>query len=238
MDPLSTTYRSALHRKMQVLGTEFMEINGYAVPDVVGASSARSFVPEQLALCDLSGLPRVGVKGAGAVDWLTAKGFVVPANSNSALRQNDGVLLARLAPNEFLLLGEESTSYSSIENLVQQDEFPSKTTDQGKPFLVPRQHSQIWFRITGSKSVDMLAKLCAIDFRDSNFMMLQVAQTSVARLNAIILREDLGSSSSHGFHILADRGSAEYLWDCILDAGGEYAIQVVGLRLLSELKQG
>ena len=82
----------------------------------------------------------------------------------------------------------------------------------------------------------MLAKLCAIDFRDSNFKMLQVAQTSVARLNAIILREDLGGS--HGFHILADRGSAEYLWDCIVDAGGEYAIQVVGLRLLGELKQG
>ena len=66
--------------------------------------------------------------------------------------------------------------------------------------------------------------------------MLQVAQTSVARLNAIILREDLGGSNA--FHILADRGSAEYLWDCILDAGEEYEIQVVGLKLLAELKQG
>ncbi len=236
MDPLSTSYRSPLYRKLQALGTEFMEINGYAVPDVVAGYTARSFAPEQLALCDLSGLPRVGVKGANAIDWLTEQGFSVPANSNSALRQSDGVLLARLAPNEFLLLGEESSSYPSIEKLVQQDEFPSKITVQGKPFLVPRQHSQIWFRITGCKSVDMLAKLCAIDFRDSNFKMLQVAQTSVARLNAIILREDLGGS--HGFHILADRGSAEYLWDCIVDAGGEYAIQVVGLRLLGELKQG
>jgi len=236
MDPLLTAYRSPLHRKLEALGTEFMEINGYAVPDVVAGFTARPFAPEQLALCDMSGLPRVGVKGANAVDWLTEKGFLIPANSNSALRQSDGVLLACLAPNEFLLLGEESSSYPSIENLVQQDKFPRKTKDQGKPFLVPRQHSQIWFRLTGCNSVDMLAKLCAIDFRDSNFKMLQVAQTSVARLNAIILREDLGGSNA--FHILADRGSAEYLWDCILDAGEEYEIQVVGLKLLAELKQG
>ena len=236
IDPLSTHYRSPLYRKLQALGTEFMEINGYAVPYTVGESVIQSFAPEQLALCDLSGMPRIGVKGAKSADWLLGEGFIIPTDSNSALRQNDGALLARLAPNEFLLLGEETCSYPSIEKLVQIDKFPSKTTDHGKPFIVPRQFSQIWFRVIGCKSADTLAKLCAVDFRDSKFKDLQIAQTSVARLNAIVLRHDLGGIS--GFHILVDTASAEYLWDCLIDAGEEHALRVVGLKVLEEFNQG
>ena len=236
MDPVSLIYRSPVYRKLQELGAEFREINGYAVPSTVGDLAAQSAAVAQLALCDLSGLPRIGVKGLHAANWLSEEGFIIPADNNSARRQDDGALLVRLAPNEFLVLGEEARPYPCIEKLAKGDKFPSKSSGLEKPFLVPRQYSQIWFRLIGGQGIDTLAKLCAIDFRASSANDFQIAQTSLARLNAIVIRDDLDGIP--GFHILADTASAEYLWDCLIDAGAEHSIRVVGLKVLAELKQG
>jgi sarcosine oxidase subunit gamma len=56
--------------------------------------------------------------------------------------------------------------------------------------------------------------------------MGQVAQTSVARVTAIIIRRDVESSLA--FHVLADSASAYYLWDFLLDAMNEFGGVVCG----------
>ena len=80
-----------------------------------------------------------------------------------------------------------------------------------------------------------LAKVCAVDLRPAYFDNLRVAQTSVARLSAIVIRDDLGDIPT--IHMLADSASAGYLWECLLDAGAEYDMRVVGLNALRELNR-
>ena len=64
---------------------------------------------------------------------------------------------------------------------------------------------------------------------------LQVAQTSIARLNAIVIRDDV--ADIRAFHLLADTASAGYWWDCLLDAGAEHDMGVVGLDALRNLNR-
>ncbi|MCR6629846.1 MAG: hypothetical protein NVV74_07215 [Magnetospirillum sp.] len=72
----------------------------------------------------------------------------------------------------------------------------------------------------------MLAKLCGVDLRRHVFADGAVAQTSVARLNGILIRQ------GEDFHLLADSASAEYLWDCLVDAMAEFGGSVAGVNHL------
>jgi sarcosine oxidase subunit gamma len=76
----------------------------------------------------------------------------------------------------------------------------------------------------------MLAKLCGVDLADESFSDGSVAQTSLARLSAIVIRNDFGSGIA--FSILADSASAEYLWDCLIDAMDEFSGSICGIESL------
>lgn len=72
----------------------------------------------------------------------------------------------------------------------------------------------------------MLAKLCAVDLAAHRFPVGKVAQTSVSGVTAIIIRHDVETSLA--LHVLADSASADYLWDCFLDAMDEFGGAVCG----------
>lgn len=232
MNPQSLTYRSPVYRNLRDLNAGFVEINGYAVAMTIGEAATQIAATRQLSLCDFSGLSRVGFKGPGTSEWITEQGLAVPAESNRALRQSDGSLLARLAPDEVLILGDIDQQSVGIERLIEARQGVDDSSAAPRGFFVPRQGSHAWFRITGRKTAATLAKLCGVDLRAKAFENLQVAQTSVARLNAIVIRDDVADVSA--LHLLADSASAEYLWECLLDAGTEYGMGVVGLDALRD----
>lgn len=66
----------------------------------------------------------------------------------------------------------------------------------------------------------MMAKLCAVDLRPHRFTDLCAAQTSVARLNSIVLRADTANQLT--YHLLADSASAVYLLACLIDSAAEF----------------
>ena len=77
----------------------------------------------------------------------------------------------------------------------------------------------------------MFSKVCAVDLRIDKFSQGAVAQTSLARVNAIIVRQDLGATPC--FYILSDVSSAEFLWTSLLDAMLEFKGKVVGTAALT-----
>ena len=233
MDRPSPLYRSPVHRILQEAGAEFAEVNGYAIATSVGDLEPQVSSTQKLSLCDLSGLARMGVKGVGISQWLSAQQLSVPTAPNRALRQDDGSLIAMLADNEALVLEGLEQKGACVEQLT--SAFQSARELPGSPegLVVPRQHGQAWFRMTGRELGATLAKLCGVDLRPASFDNMQVAQTSVARLNAIVIRDDLADTPA--FHMLADSASAAYLWECILDAGAEFDICVVGMQALQKL---
>jgi sarcosine oxidase subunit gamma len=76
----------------------------------------------------------------------------------------------------------------------------------------------------------MFAKLCAVNLAPDRFPPGQIAQTSMARLPSIIIRNDIAGALS--FFLLADSASAEYLWDCLHDAMAEFGGSVCGAESL------
>lgn len=194
----------------------------------LGDTEAAADLPGERAdaavvLRDLSPLPRTGFKGAETVSWLEAKGCACPSAHNLAVAQADGTLLARLSPGEVLLLGRLDGSPGKVAEL---DDAWS-LNDAGLCFRVPRRDSHAWFHLSGPKTPELFAKLCAVDLRLHKFADGAIAQTSVARLSAIVIRSD--KAGLPAFHLLADSASAAYLWDCLEDAMKEFSGSVAGL---------
>ena len=185
--------------------------------------------PAALSLADLSLLPRTGFKGRGAPDWLAGQGVVSPPGPNLAVRQADGALVARLSHEEHLVLAPPSGDAAAVARL---DDAWSLDAAPGC-YRLPRADSHAWLRLVGAESATLLAKLCGVDLRPRAFAELAIAQTSIARVNGVVIRDDLGGRLA--YHLLCDSASAEYLWDCLLDAMAEFdgrAVEPDALRRL------
>ena len=188
--------------------------------------SSLAAAPAALSLADLSLLPRTGFKGRGAPDWLTANGVTSPPAPNLALRQADGALVARLSNEEHLVLAPLAGDDALTARLD-----AAWSIDQATGcYRLPRADSHAWLAVAGAESAAMLAKLCSVDLRPRAFANHAVAQTSLARLTAVVVRDDLGAALS--YHLLCDSASVEYLWDCLLDAMTEFGAAAVSLDAL------
>ena len=227
--------RSFCYRRLDALGANYAEINRGAAPLDFGDAEAEGEAARTLGLADLSMLPRTGFKGAGTPEWLAKQGVEVPEESNRTTRQDGGALAARLAPGELLILDEESGEGKLVEKLNAAWWAETRPPETPRGFPVPRQDSHAWFLVTGEKAAEMFAKICAVDLRPHKFEELQIAQTSVARLSAVVIRNDRGGTLA--YHLLFDSASATYLWDVLIDAMEEYSGRPIGLTALRGLAQ-
>lgn len=232
--PAAQPRRSFIYRVLQAAGARFALVNGGAVTVDFGrpleqeAAQARS-----LGLAELSVLPRTGFKGTGAVEWLTAQGLAIGADSNKAYRQPGGALAARLAPSEIFLIDSLDGTGELITRVNAAWSWSGDKPRRLIGYPMPRADSHAWFMVCGQLAPAMFAKICGIDLRVHRFAEGAIAQTSVAKMNAIIIRADLGAVPA--FHLLADSASAEYLWHCVLDAMEEFGGVPVGLAALRRL---
>jgi sarcosine oxidase subunit gamma len=184
-----------------------------------------------LKLVDLSPVARWGLKGRNAFTWLGTQGATIPEENNKAVRQGDGSWIARLSPSEALVLSPLHGG-SAIGRMI--DDLPAE--GGGACYPVPRRDSHAWFVVAGADAPRMFAKLCAVDVAADRFPDGSVAQTSVARLSAVVIRNDIAGALA--FSVLAESASAEYLWDCVIDAMAEFSGTIAPLDALrSEMPQ-
>jgi len=227
-EPTAFARRSFVRRQTEAAGARYAELAGAAVAMSYANATDEAATARVMGLADLSPLPRCGFKGAGTVDWLGGQGLAVPAEPNWGRAQGDGSYALRLAANEILLLGDlggEGRLGRSLTVAWQAAEQPP-ASPRGWP--LPRQETHAWFRITGGHAAEMLAKLCGVDLRPAKFAEHRIAQTSAAKMSAVIARQDLGATL--GYHLLCDSASAAYMWTSLLDAMAEFAGGPVGLE--------
>lgn len=183
----------------------------------------------KLGLADLSTLPRTGFKGPEAPVWVQQQGAELPEAPNRSRVQPDGSLLVQLSQEELLVLTDLHLNTSLADKLQQ-----SWSMDcAGGTYLLPRGDSHCWFALTGLQAAEAFSMVCAVDLRTTRFAPGDVAQTSLARVNAIIIRRDLGATPC--FYILSDVSSAEFLWTSLLDAMLEFNGGPVGMTALRSL---
>ena len=233
LQPIDCSRRSFVYRALLTAGARFGEENEAAVAMDFGDAAAEETAARRLGLADLSPLSRTGFKGKGTAEWLTAQGVIVPPESNRAVVQGGGALAARLAPGEVLILGTLAGANDLPTSLNAAWASAPVPPKEPRGFPVPRADSHAWFLLTGACTPEMFAKLCGVDLRPGKFPVGHIAQTSIARLSGIVIRDDKGGLPA--YHLLADSASAEYLWDCLRDAMSEFDGKPIGLRALRAL---
>ena len=225
--PEDAARRSFHWRDLVAAGARFRRFGDeLAAADYGGAEEAER--ARRLGLADLSTLPRTGFKGPRLADWMAAQGHPLGPESNRAYRLGAGSLAARLAPGEVVVLGSLDGADKATAQL---DAAWSYETSGVWP--VPRRDASFWFVVVGELSPGMFAKICGVDLRPKAFGDGHIAQTSVARTNSLVIRQNIGATLA--YHLLGDSASAGYAWRCLLDAMAEFQGEPVGLDALLEL---
>jgi len=205
-----------LHQADAARAEGWQALNGYAVDGGDNATlDADLTAAAHCALVDVSALARLGVRGSHAARFLGEHDYQLPEAPNQATRQPDGSLVARLSASEYLLLG----SLDEQEQRISQQEATWPSIQAGV-YLLPRQDTHAWLALTGTHASNVMAKLCGVDLSPAAFAPGQVAQTSVARANAIVINASQPALTC--LYLLVDSASARYFWPVLLDAMQEF----------------
>ena len=136
-----------------------------------------------------------------------------------AARDEHGTLVVGSGPGEWLLLAPSGTG-SEVAGRVEEG------PDEGLVSVFDATHGRALVRITGARAPDLLAKVCSIDLSEEVTPDGAAFRSSVAKLVTDIVRDDLEGERSYLLH--CERSSGQYLFDALLDAGDEFAIEIEG----------
>jgi sarcosine oxidase subunit gamma len=198
-------------------------VDDAAIAETIGG------IPTPLPIVDLSPLPRLGFKGRETIAAMQARGIAIEPQPNRAFRQADGSLCLVLGAGDVFLLGALSGENAGLSALEAGWSLEKET----RCYPLPRRDSHAWFAICGKAAPAMFAKICAVDLRLDHFPDLAIAQTSVARISAIVLRVDIGGRPV--FHLLFDRSAAQYMLACLVDAASEFGGRLSGFHTLPHI---
>jgi len=218
--------RTPLRRMLDEQGMPWSALADCMIADPADPNGAAS----RLGIADLTPLPRLGFKGRRTIPAMKARGIEFDGEANRAFRQPDGSLCLVLAASEVVLLSNlagDGTRLAALEEGY-------RIEDGERAYPVPRRDGSAWFAVTGRFAPKMFSKLCGVDLRPHRFENLRIAQTSVARLNAVVVRADVGGTIA--FHVLADSASAAYFLECLRDGAQEFDGRLIGLSVLRGLE--
>ncbi len=168
-----------------------------------------------LAITDCTPLTKVAVRAAAA--GAVAAGLGVPFGR--AARGVGGALVVGSAPGEWLLLdppGQGAALIARIGGLAV-GEFAT---------AVDLTHGRALVRLTGSRSADVLAKVCGIDLADEVTPDGAALRSAVAGLATEIVRDDRPAGRSYLLH--CERSAGQYLFDALLRSGAGFGIEIDG----------
>lgn len=170
-----------------------------------------------LRITDCSPLAKVLVRADAEGEAARALG--VPFGR--ARREGSEGLVVGSGPGEWLLLGPTGSAARLTQrwNGVGGEAFVS---------LVDVTHGGALLRLSGVDVARVLAKVCAIDLDDRVTPNGATFRSAVAQVVTGVVRDDQGAEPSYLLH--CDRSVGQYLFDALLDAGGEFGIDVDGFR--------
>ena len=186
-----------------------------AVVDGWQVSQRRSTAP--LRLSDQTPRAKVLVKA-------DANGAFTAAHSTTfgAVRRVGDALEVGCDPGGWLTVGGIGLAAALIEAA-------NEVAEKAGEFVtvIDLTHGRALMRLTGAHSIGLLYKICAIDLGDAVTPNLSAFRSSVAKLVTDVVRDDL-ADGTRSYLLHCERSSGQHLFDCILDAGAEFDIDVDG----------
>jgi heterotetrameric sarcosine oxidase gamma subunit len=171
-----------------------------------------------LQLTDLTWLSKVFVK-ADANGAFTARH---PTVFGAARRLSADTLEIGSDPGGWFTLGAVGGGDDIVERLT------NEVAGAGEMVtVIDLTHGRALLRLTGAGSVGVLAKICAIDLADTATPNLSAFRSSVAKLVTDVVRDDL-ADGTRSYLLHCERSSGQHLFDCLVDAGAEFGIDIAG----------
>lgn len=138
----------------------------------------------------------------------------------------DDTLVVGSGPGEWLVVASVQDVPKLTAWLEQQGE-----ADPGLVSVVDVTHGRAMMRLTGQAAADVLAKLTAVDLGDSVVPDGGAFRSSVASVATDVVRDDSGGIATGdrpSYVLHCERSSGQYLWDAVVDAGGEFGLTTRG----------
>lgn len=92
------------------------------------------------------------------------------------------------------------------------------------------------FQVAGPKAVALLQKFTSLDLRLAQFPEGACAQTTVAKVRALILHNAIGALPA--YWLILTRDYAEFVWESLVHAGTPMGLTPFGLETLEVLRTG
>ena len=201
---------SALYRVHLALGARWAEEGEWRLPESFAHPEGEvERVRQSVGLQDVSAIGKLDLKGCD-VERLLA-GFALP-----------GVSLFRLRPDHFLLLtlpGRQGQVSEVLLHALSQSPCCAHLTDLTGALSA--------FALVGPRAPELLAKLTSLDLRSHVFADGVCVQGALAKVPAIIVRQDRGPLPA--FSLLLPRDLGEYGWEVIREAGENLGLVPFGL---------
>lgn len=226
---------SALHYLLLGHGARMIDESGWQRPWAFGDSPEREVdqVRRHVGLLDLSPQSKFAIKGAAAnIDRML--GQLWPGDSTPPLRARrmapDGVTVCRLTVDEVLVLTPPAARTSTL--ILLEDAVAGRTDTCLHVLDVASGHAGL--RLVGPSARDVVRLCTSLDVRENAFANLTLGKTAFARVQALVLRDDLGGLPA--FSIFFSRDFAQHVWEWLVEVGGPYHLAPFGLAALHLLE--
>lgn len=193
-------------------------IAGMQIAVRFGSAEQEQQSAKSLAICDVSAIPKVGVKGPDATSVLESVGLQVADTYLTARIADEGYCI-RLGRDEYFLEGGISDTANQILADILQN-------DDGQLLCTERQDTA--FELTGERIHELFRQICGIDL--ALISAEQVVMTLVAGVSCCILNR--ACAEHPAYRVWLDPSYATYLWNTLLGITRELGGDQVGAGVI------
>ena len=203
----------AQHHAHPVMGS----LNGMEIALEFDSPQIQQAYAALAGIAEFSAFARFGIKGAGAAEWLQAKGISLPSTANSWLMQ-DSTLVLRLGNSEYLLEDQFVAGHASA---LAQGSAPVGAK------LYPVARSDAALVLSGQHALAILAEACALDIAAELAQPQRLLMTQVAGISVTVLQQTLNGETV--YRLWCDGTYGAYLWHELSAMAQEFGGGPVGL---------
>jgi sarcosine oxidase subunit gamma len=157
-----------------------------------------------LVLFDLRGDPRDRTLVSSVSHAL---GIALPLEPNTSAA-GDGLDVLWLGPDEWLLVGRNAGVFKHFKAV-------------GNGFIADVSHGRAAWRISGPRTLDLLAKGCSLDLHPRLFTAGKCAQTAFAHVGVLLHKR-----AENCWDIYCARSYAQHLWHSLAEGAAEFGYEV------------
>src|SRR5579863_1389729 len=202
MNTLRPARLSPVHHALEQLYPNWGEVAGMPVQLDFGDRAGEAIQAQTLALCDVSALPRLTLKGPEVTAFLEGQGLPAPAEIYAWRSLEGGGLICRTGTTEVFV--EEGVEGGPLDWL-------GRVLGAGRQGVYRVLRQDVSLLLCGSQAEEVLVQTCGYDLRQG---VAKLVMTRIADVSCALLQRDLDGLAA--YQLWADGSYGLYLWETLL----------------------